>query len=119
MVGAHSLFAAVVTFGVLGFGAHRPPPAQAVWTDGDTVMVSVRYGDLDLSSPRGVEAMLRRIRQAAARVCGPEPADRLSFQRQYDACVSQTVARALQDLARSVAARDDAGSAILTDARPR
>jgi UrcA family protein len=118
MIAAHSAFAALVTLGVLGFGPHRAPPAQNVWTGDDTV-VSVRYGDLDLSSAVGVEAMLVRIRQAAVRVCGPEPTDRLAFQRQYDACVSRTVDHALQDLGRSIAGAQGRATASQIAAEPR
>jgi UrcA family protein len=94
---AHSAYSAVVTVSVLCLGAAGPAPNDSYWTDGQTVAVAVHYGDLYLASPAGAQTLLSRIRQAAMRVCGPEPADRLSFQRQYDECVRETVNRALID----------------------
>jgi UrcA family protein len=112
-------FAALVTLVVLGIGGARGEPRQIVWTDGETAMVRVRYADLDLSTPGGAEAILRRIRRAAVLICGPEPADRLSFQRQYDACVRETVNRAVIGLGRLQASPAGATVDTLADNQPR
>ncbi|HWF00448.1 MAG TPA: hypothetical protein VG248_11680 [Caulobacteraceae bacterium] len=42
--------------------------------------------------------MLARFRKAAQTLCGPEPADRLSFEGQYDECIRENVNRAVIDL---------------------
>lgn len=78
-------------------------PAQA----GDLVItenVRVQYGDLDLSSERGAETMMRRLDRAATRACGgavePGPiAVRARQQRALDACRSQALDRAVAELA--------------------
>jgi UrcA family protein len=87
--------AAAMTAAVLG--VVQSAPAQTFGANGDLTSVSVHYGDLDLSNPAGAQEMLQRIRQAASRICGPAPSDRLSFQRQYDECVRETVNRAVVD----------------------
>ena len=57
-----TLIAAALVFA--GFAALTQ--AQA----GDVPQIKVPYGDLNLSSPAGAQAMLNRIRFAASRVCG-------------------------------------------------
>jgi UrcA family protein len=94
---AKSAIVAVTALAALGLFT-ASAPAQTAGADGDTVQVTVKYGDLDLSSPAGASEMLRRIHTAATRICGPAPSDRLSFQRQYDECVRETVNRAVINL---------------------
>jgi UrcA family protein len=102
--------AAVAALGLL---AAQPAPAEPFGADGDIVQVPVSYGDLDLSSPAGAQEMLRRIHRAATKVCGPEPTDRLSFQRQYDECVRETVNRAVVNMRNpDVATADGAPMAV-------
>ena len=51
----------------------------------------VRFGDLDLSRPAGVQALYRRIQEAARDVCEPE-GDALGGNRE---CRSSAIARAV------------------------
>jgi UrcA family protein len=39
-----------------------------------------------------------RISRAARQICGPSPADRLSFGSEYDACMKTTVDDALREM---------------------
>lgn len=54
----------------------------------------VKYADLDVSTPRGAEVLLKRIDLAAKRICGPAPSDRLlqpEAAAAHDRCVKETV----------------------------
>ena len=65
----------------------------------DTVSVSVRYGDLDISRPAGAEIMLRRIENAAVEVCGGEPDQRDLGQRAlFEKCRVSTIDRSVAAL---------------------
>lgn len=56
----------------------------------------VQFGDLDLSRPAGVQALYRRIQQAARDVCGPEgAAGHLGDSRE---CRSSAIARAVAEV---------------------
>lgn len=70
---------------VFGWKIHVP----AKIAEADVSRESVRYDDLNLDNPAGVAVLLRRIRAAAGRVCGPEP-DRADLARPaiYRDCVS-------------------------------
>jgi UrcA family protein len=55
--------------------------------------IRVAYGDLNLSTPAGIDALYARIRAAASHYCEParEPTgSRLASQ--YDQCVKETIA---------------------------
>jgi UrcA family protein len=94
---AKSAFVAFTALAALALSGVASAPAQTAGLDGETVSVNVPYGDLNLASAAGAGEMLQRIRHAAIQVCGPAPSDRLSFQRQYDECVRETVNRAVVD----------------------
>ena len=75
--------------------AFQPPTAQ------------VRLNDLDLASPAGHEALMGRVRQAAAAVCGGDEAHRsLGDQQQYLICRSETTANAMPALHAAIAAAE-------------
>lgn len=58
----------------------------------DPVSSTVAYGDLNLSSPAGVEAFNRRVRAAAKVVCGDGPGFRsLAETRWIGRCIDETV----------------------------
>ena len=101
-----SLALAVVTLA----GA-APVAAQSL---DDTVSVSVRYGDLDISKPAGAEIMLRRIDKAAVQICGGKPDQRLLGERvAFEKCRASTIDR-------SVGALDapmGTGAAVLSNAQ--
>jgi len=66
-------------------------PARA-----ETRTVTVSYADVDLGSAAGNAALDRRIRVAAARVCGPMD---LQFRAQVAACRRDAIAQAKTTLA--------------------
>jgi UrcA family protein len=61
--------------------------------------ITVRYHDLNLSSPEGVAALYRRIHTAAVDVCkqaeGPQLVNRI-FWNEWNDCVAYAVANAVQ-----------------------
>jgi UrcA family protein len=75
--------------------AHAPAPVSSRQT---TVFIRVPYRDLDLKSPQGLRMLFFRISGAARQICGPPPADRLSFGSQYEACMKTTVDDALREM---------------------
>ncbi len=56
--------------------------------------VTVSYGDLDLSSPAGANALYRRIQAAAKQVCGYAGAD-LTEQSIWKGCYRSAIAEAV------------------------
>ena len=73
-----------------------PVAAQSV---ADTVSVSVRYGDLDISKSAGAEIMLRRIDRAAVQICGGKPDQRLLGERAaFEKCRVSTIDRSVDAL---------------------
>jgi len=65
------------------------------------VSVAVHYGDLDLSTARGAEIMLRRIRNAAGHVCGSASHLRwmsLDVHLAYERCIDEAMTRAVTAL---------------------
>lgn len=66
-----------------------------------TVTVRIPVGDLDLAQPSGADELLRRVRAAARRACGGEPAVSpmlLHERRLYLACTNRAVGRAVAGL---------------------
>jgi UrcA family protein len=67
---------------VLGASNTHSQPAT------DQVSIRVKYADLNLSGPAGIEALHQRVRAAARSVCGDEPsASDLSRYTLYRKCV--------------------------------
>jgi UrcA family protein len=66
---------------------------------GEIVGVAVSYGDLNLQSEAGIEALMRRIETAASKACGGRPA-RHELQRhsRYNNCVKDATDRAVTDV---------------------
>jgi UrcA family protein len=78
--------------------------------------VTVRFGDLDLASAKGVDTLYARVSAAARQVCAAGSVDMRDLQAYASerACVSQAIANALHDVhdtrvASSLAARHDQG----------
>src|SRR5258708_4698014 len=85
-VAAISLFAGVST-------------ASAATPSGDTVSVTISYGDLDLSTNAGARIVLARITHAAGEICGSQPDTRLLDQtRAYSGCMTSVTNRAVAKL---------------------
>jgi UrcA family protein len=75
---------------VAGFAA-----GAAVADDGTVRKVTVRYGDLDLSSPRGAAALYHRIGIAAEEVCWPFEGRDLAGAFHFRACKQRAIADAV------------------------
>lgn len=63
----------------------------------DTFTQTVKYGDLDLSTPQGATALYRRITTAARNVCGALHIDTWNYaaRSQATACVHKAIADAV------------------------
>lgn len=81
---------------VVSFSCFSAAAAQTAWTAADGIrQTSVRYDDLDLSSPAGVAALKVRVDRAARTVCGPEPGIReLRWSGEFRDCVSRATGSA-------------------------
>ncbi|HMA50370.1 MAG TPA: UrcA family protein [Magnetospirillaceae bacterium] len=71
------------------------------------VTAQVRLNDLDLASPAGHAALMGRVHQAAAAVCGGDEAHRsLGDQQTYLTCRSETIANAMPQLHAAIASAE-------------
>ena len=86
-----ALAAAALTVGTLALST----PVRAEPAD---YQVSVRIGDLDLSTARGAATLDRRVRAAARQICGWVPVSNLNMQRQVSDCQESVVAGARQEI---------------------
>ena len=75
--------------------------APALAQSPDTMSVAVRTADLDLSSAGGRARLDRRVRQAAARICGESPRA-LEFRDAHRTCRSDVLADAETQIARMI-----------------
>jgi UrcA family protein len=74
-------------------------PMSFAAVPGDSVpTATVRYNDLNLSTPAGVNALYRRIRTAATEVCPNPDARDLSAARAVKQCRVEATARAVRDV---------------------
>ena len=70
---------------------HSPAP------DREIVSIVVPYGDLNLTTYAGADAMLGRIRAAARSICGTESANPIDRATIWRPCVEDTTFRAVND----------------------
>jgi UrcA family protein len=63
---------------------------------GEQKGVTVKYGDLNLSNPKGVATLYGRIKRAATVVCGP-PLSPL-FKRATEECKAEAIANAIREV---------------------
>lgn len=83
--------AGIITLGLFSPAMARPNEA--------TTSITVRFGDLDLAKPAGIEELYKRIRKAADKACGGYPSGQVIWQKQnYRQCREMAVARAVQDV---------------------
>ncbi|MGH8284241.1 MAG: UrcA family protein [Steroidobacteraceae bacterium] len=69
-------------------------PALSATPDPERLTRTVRYGDLDLSSPAGAKALYRRIQTAARGVCPARGRGVVSIER-WAACYEKAVSDAV------------------------
>ena len=86
-----ALAAVAFTAGTLALST----PVRAADAD---YQVSVRIGDLDLSSAAGAATLDRRVRAAARQICGWVPVSNLNMQRQVSDCQESVVSSAKQEI---------------------
>ena len=82
-------------------------PAFADVTITEERSVTVRYGDLDLSTSTGAHELLARIARAARIACSSSSREDLSDLRYENTCVSDAIDQAVADV----------GSPLLAEAR--
>lgn len=83
----HVMTAAIVGTLVSGFAI----PAGAA----DARSITVKFGDLNVSSPEGAAALYARIRSAAKTVCSPAESSADPFRTEFSACVHKAIADAV------------------------
>ena len=67
--------------------------------DPDTMMTTVRLGDLDLQKPEGAAAAIHRLRRASRAVCGADAwVSPIEITVRRTPCVEDSLARAVRDL---------------------
>lgn len=87
-----ALSAAAIAGGFASFAAAQEGPSRSV---------SVSYADLDLSRASGRETLDRRISNAVARVCSPQPAlIDLAQAHAYEQCRSDALSGAHEQMTR-------------------
>ncbi len=84
-----SLAGAVLVIGSGAVQAERPS---------DLRTVTVRYSDLNLATPAGVETLYHRLNVAARTVCGPSHERQLEMQRSQRECNETAVEDAVATL---------------------
>jgi len=57
----------------------------------DVPQIIVKFGDLNISSPRGAAVLYGRIRAAAEKVCSPYDRSGLEFKMHLNACIDNAV----------------------------
>ncbi len=67
----------------------------AVADDHGAMAVEVRYADLNLASPQGVQVLKRRISNAAIQVCGADPGLDVRAMSRHRSCVQHASESAL------------------------
>ena len=80
------MFTKTITATVLALSLAAGASTASAQTS-DVVKVKVSVAGLNASSERGASIILRRIRNAAAEVCGPEPTAPLDRMAVFQPCV--------------------------------
>lgn len=98
----HSLSGALCAFGIAALcvagmpGAHANDKDKGKYIEGSSTVV--KFGDLNLQNPAGVEALYRRIQGAANRVCGDARDIKVLNDIARRECVETAVAKAVRDV---------------------
>jgi UrcA family protein len=86
---------APAAFAVITATAAAAPAVAEV--PGHAVSEPVKYGDLDLTHPTGVNALYNRIRSASKVVCAQLSSHAVPVQL-YDACITKAMSQAVADV---------------------
>ena len=91
------MIAAVAAIGCAA-GIHAAPSSHPIYAS-ETVSVRVKLADLNLATPAGAAAGLRRIHIAAREACGPDEGFAFfELRRIYQRCVDDSVDHAVDRL---------------------
>jgi UrcA family protein len=82
------ILTATVLFGGLACG-FAVLPAEA--DSSDVPQFTVKFSDLNISSPRGAAVLYGRIRAAAEKVCSPYDRSGLEFKVHLNACIDEAI----------------------------
>jgi UrcA family protein len=84
-----------IAAGLLGALACGLTAMPALADSGDAPQVTVKYGDLNVSSPQGAAVLYARIRNAAKSVCPTIDDRRLAEMANRDACIDKAISGAV------------------------
>ena len=84
-------FAIVAAFVALNVSA-----SEVIASLNGSLTQAVHFGDLDLSTPAGVETLLKRVRRAARNVCTPLTS--VHFRPQRAKCIDKAMANAIREV---------------------
>jgi UrcA family protein len=93
--------ALIAVLGLAAFAGATGASAQAGATENQTI--EVRYDDLDLSAPAGVERLQTRVRFAAKRICEYPGIVGIEAHRVRRDCLDETMANADRDIKLAIA----------------
>jgi UrcA family protein len=82
---------ATALFGVFSSSFAVPATADSF----EPLKETVKFGDLDISRPKGATVLYSRIRTAAEKVCSPYDRRGLSTKMHLNACIKKAVADAV------------------------
>lgn len=98
----HRLSGGLCAFGIAALCAGTLPAAHANDRDQGRLIEGestvVKFADLNLQTPEGVEALYRRIQHAASKVCWDAQDIHILTDIARRECVEQAVARAVSDV---------------------
>jgi UrcA family protein len=90
--------ASAFVIAALGFGLTAPAGATVARTQDpeETYRTTVHYGDLDLKTHQGADALYSRINLAATRVCEDESEPYVRLTRTYTECRHEAISDAVR-----------------------
>lgn len=90
-----STFASIIVLGFATANVANADPQSAQ-------SLTVQFGDLDLDKAQGVDALFKRIKNAAERVCLPVRGQTLIEKQQYSSCIDVALSTAVARVDRPV-----------------
>ncbi len=93
-----SMLLAGTLFGAIGAGTAGAASAKTPAAAADAPSVTVRYGDLDLTSAAGTRVLYRRLVGAAKQVCPDASGRELSARHSVEVCREQAIINAARQI---------------------
>lgn len=99
--------ASAFVIAALGFGLTAPVGATVARSQNleETYRTTVHYGDLDLKTNQGADALYSRINLAATRVCEDESEPYVRLTRTYEECRHEAISGAVKEINNSLVTR--------------